>query len=429
MQIGIIGGGESGVGAALLALKINDSPFVSDYGVIPITQRQELEKYKVPFEEKGHSFDILSKSDIIIKSPGVSEAVSIISELRKKTDVPIISEIEYASRFCNSTIIAITGSNGKTTTTNLIHHILVTGGFDAVKGGNLGTSFSRLLFEKNDHDFYVIEVSSFQLDDIIDFKPRVAIILNFSPDHLDRYEGSYDLYMAAKLKIADNQKSQDLLYFFKDHELLSKMIVGHGYAKRIAIASTEGLIEEFTISNPSLRGWHNLVNASFAIRVGRDFGVTNELIQDALFSFQNDDHRLQLVETIDGVEWINDSKATNVDAAFFALEMVEGNVIWIAGGIDKGNDYSQLLDLVKEKVHCLIAIGKDNEPLMKTFGKLGIEMFETISMKAAVDFAFCKIEKGDTVLLSPACASFDLFDNYKDRGNQFMDAIKGKMKK
>lgn len=425
MKIGIIGGGESGVGAALLALKNGDVPFVSDYGKIEDGFKNELIQHNVRFEESGHTIDILVESDIIVKSPGVPGNVSVIKKLREISSVQILSEIEYASRYCKGLIIAITGSNGKTTITNLIHHLLVTAGVDAVKGGNLGTSLSKLLLDDRDHSHYVVEVSSFQLDDVVSFKPGVGMIINITPDHLDRYDGVFDNYKNAKLRIATNQSSEDLFLF---HESVKQDAIVIGGGQKITISNDDLIAGRFELDNSYLRGFHNSINASFAIETVKYLGVDDQVIQSGLNSFINDDHRMQSVGMLHGAEWINDSKATNVDAAFYALQAIKGKLIWIAGGVDKGNDYDQLKFLVDEKVKCLICLGVDNAPLMRAFGDIDIEVIEVSSMTEAVNVAYDQSERGDTVLLSPACASFDLFKNYKDRGDQFMTEVKSKMK-
>jgi len=425
VQIGIIGGGESGVGAALLALKNGDVPFVSDYGKIADHFRQELINNKVRFEESGHSFDILSESDIVVKSPGVSGDVKILQRLRKEANIPIISELEYGFRSCQGKIIAITGSNGKTTTTNLIHHLLITGGMDAVKGGNLGTCLSKLIVECDTADYYVVEVSSFQLDDITSFKPEIAMILNITPDHLDRYQGKFENYTNAKLNIAKYQDDDDVLFLLDD---LSDRVGSDVKSQQIVIEQDQLIAKHYSYENSSLRGDHNCINASFAIEVASRCDINNEMILRGLNSFVNDDHRLQLVGKLRGAEWINDSKATNVDSTYYALKAMNTDIVWIAGGVDKGNDYSQVITLVTDKVKCLICLGRKNDPLLEAFGEEGIKILEASSMPEAVDLAYNEIKAGETVLLSPACASFDLFDNYKDRGNQFMMEVKKRMK-
>lgn len=420
MRIGIIGGGESGVGAALLAQKVGDTPFVSDYGVINPVFRQSLIENNVHFEESGHTFDILVTSDLIVKSPGVKDDTPIIKSL-KANGISVISELEYGYRHCNGNIIAITGSNGKTTTTNLIHHVLSIAGLDATKGGNLGTSLSSLLLNR-EYDFYVLEVSSFQLDGIVLFKPDIAVLLNITPDHLDRYDYNFELYANSKMRIALNQDFSDTFIYGSDNESIESRL-SQVKSEKLPISYEHLVMNEFSVNNPFLRGRHNQMNASCAIEVARRLGMSDAQILEGLLSFKNDDHRLQSVAKINGIEWINDSKATNVDAAFFALEAIHSPIIWIAGGVDKGNDYNSLDSMVQSNVKVLICLGLSNEKLSNHFSHSVDTLIEVKSMEDALQESYRHAKEGDVVLLSPACASFDLFKNYKDRGNQFVSGV------
>ncbi len=420
VRIGIIGGGESGVGAALLALKVGDEPYVSDYGLINPVYRQSLIENNVRFEENGHTFDILVASDIIIKSPGVRDETPIIKSL-KAHGLIIISELEYGARHCHGLIVAITGSNGKTTTTNLVYHILNLAGKSVMKGGNLGICLSTLLLEKA-VEIYVLEVSSFQLDDIVSFKPEIAVLLNITPDHLDRYAGQFEFYADSKLKITMNQSSSEYFIYNGDDEMIMQRI-SNVTAQCIPVISDSLAMDDFSIANPYLRGRHNRFNTSCAIEVVRRLHISNEQILKGLETFRNDDHRLQTVAVINGVEWINDSKATNVDATYYALEAMSLPLIWIAGGQDKGNDYDRLKPLVRSKVKMVLCLGKDNTKLLEEFGNLSVPIAEVHTMDEAIVMAEQHSEEGDTVLLSPACASFDLFENYKDRGSQFVSCV------
>lgn len=420
MQIGIIGGGESGVGAALLAMKNGDVPFLSDYGTIHPAYRQNLTENNVHFEENGHSLDILVKSEIIVKSPGVKDDTPIIKSL-KSHGLTVISEMEFASRYCKGIVIAITGSNGKTTTTNLIHHLLVESGLNAVKGGNLGTSFSTLLLD-TPYDYYVIEVSSFQLDDIQDFCPQIAIVLNITPDHLDRYDYNFELYADSKMRIIENQKSSNtLIYDGASKDIVKRL--GDSSVKQIPILASQLAAQNFSYANPALRGKHNEFNLSVAIEAARALGLKDEVIARHVDSFVNDDHRLQSIGIINNVEWINDSKATNVEAVYFALDAMSQPVVWIVGGVDKGNDYGILKALVKDKVKAIICLGVDNAKIINDFSDCNINIKSVDNMTDAVSNAAEVAMKDDIVLLSPACASFDLFENYKERGLQFVDEV------
>ena len=429
--VGIIGGGESGVGAALLAKTKEKEVFLSEYGDLKESFRAELRANKISFEEKGHSIDKLKQFDIIIKSPGVPDSADVIQELLKNGQL-IISEIEFGFYFTEIPIIGITGSNGKTTTTGLIYHLLKEAGILALVGGNIGKSFARLISEDEECEVYVLELSSFQLDGIVTFKPNVAILLNITPDHLDRYQYKFENYILSKLRIAMNQDAEDLfIYNAADASILKHFDFAKADQTLQAVEKenydTTLLSMEsgdtFDISKTNLKGRHNRFNALCAIYAVQRFGLSNSDIDQGLKTFVNVPHRLEVVATIDGVEYINDSKATNVDAVYYALEAMDGEVVWIAGGTDKGNDYSPILELVQHKVRHLICLGKDNEKLKETFNDLFDEIFETQSTRDAISLASELAKKGDSVLLSPACASFDLFNNYEHRGEVFKDEV------
>lgn len=420
-DLGILGGGESGIGAALLAQDREMSVFLSEYGALGDDQRESLNEHNVSYEEGGHSIDILSQCSTIVKSPGIPQKATVIQQLRKK-GVTIISEIELASRYMpdHAKMIAITGSNGKTTTTNLIHHLLVVAGYHAVKGGNLGPSFSSLLLEES-ADYYVIEVSSFQLEDINSLRPDIALLLNITPDHLDRYNYDFDEYADTKLNIKTYQIDQDIfIYNIEDQAIVNRVKLDDADIHYVGISHHD---RPEKIDNAYLTGEHNRMNAAFAIRTVRELGVSDELIQLGLRSFVNDDHRMQPVATVDGVKWLNDSKATNVDSTRYALMAIADNIIWIVGGVDKGNDYKSLLELVQERVKHIIALGVDNSKIEDAFGTIAT-VSSVSSMEGAIKLAKNISQHGDTVLLSPACASFDLFKNYMDRGEQFIAQVK-----
>ena len=440
-KIVILGAGESGLGAAFLACKKGLDVFISDNDSISNKTKEKLNLMGVSWEERKHSYSKMKDADWIIKSPGIDNKSKVISQLREM-DVPIISEIEFASKFTNSKIIAITGSNGKTTTALLTHHLLSQGGLRVGIAGNIGNSFSKEIAENN-YDYYILEVSSFQLDDINDFSPNIGVITNVTTDHLDRYENNFNKYLESKLKIAKNQTKDDLLIFNSDDQNLTEKILNlkskvklHSYGKKNdwlnnTYHHNENIIiktkKRKTMINTvefSLSGQHNLLNAMAAVTIANLFEISKDKIRQSLTNFKGAPHRLEKVLKIKNVNYINDSKATNVNATFFALESINTSTIWIAGGIDKGNDYNQLLPLVNEKVKAIICLGKDNEKLFETFHPIVDLMFEAKTMTQAVKMAHKIAEKNDSVLLSPACASFDLFKNYQDRGDQFKKAVK-----
>lgn len=429
MNTVVLGAGESGVGAALLAKHLGHEVFVSDKGKISEKYKIELEKNAIPNEEGKHTLERILQADQVIKSPGIPDRVPLIQELMKQ-GIPVISEIEFAGRHSTGSIIGITGSNGKTTTTKLTYHLLKSAGFDVAMGGNIGYSFARLVLE-GQNDYYVLELSSFQLDGIRDFRPDISILLNITPDHLDRYDYKMEKYIASKFRIIRNQAKGDLfIYNGQDQNILN-------YLHERTIAPTTAVMTDkmidansinvenarFDMTHSSLKGQHNYFNALCAVQAALHLQADVERIQEALNSFVNAPHRLESVATIDGVEYINDSKATNVDAVYYALHAMKKPVIWIVGGTDKGNDYEPIISLVEEKVKAVICMGVDNQNLLETFSSKVKIIEETKSATEAVERASVYGEEGDVVLLSPACASFDLFKNYIDRGDQFRAAV------
>lgn len=436
----ILGGGESGVGAALLGKKEGFRVFLSDRGKLKEEYRTKLLDNGIEFEEGTHSEDRIFMADLVVKSPGVPKKAPIIEKLREK-HIPIISEIEFASRYTQAKIIAITGSNGKTTTTSLIHHILTEAGFNVGLGGNIGKSFAELVV-KDDYDYYVLEISSFQLDDIVTFKPYIAILLNITPDHLDQYDYKLELYARSKFKITENQSHEDyFVYNYDDNNIVELIKEINTEAKKVPYSMNTNLNDgayaddekmtlhfpekfEMPISEFALRGKHNVSNTMAAATAANILKIRKETIKRSLSDFRAVEHRLESVLKVGGIEFINDSKATNVNATYYALESMTTPVVWIVGGTDKGNDYNELLPLVKKKVKAIVCLGVDNSKILSAFSGVVDNIVETKSMQEAVRSAYMFGRKGDTVLLSPACASFDLFKNYEDRGNQFKLEVK-----
>jgi UDP-N-acetylmuramoylalanine--D-glutamate ligase len=445
-RIVILGGGESGVGAALLSQKNGYDVFVSDESSLKEQYRNDLQRAGISFEEGKHTEDKILSADEVMKSPGIPEKNEMVKKIRKK-GIPIISEIELAYRFKgNSKIIAITGSNGKTTTTALTYHICKKGGLDAALVGNIGYSFARQVAE-DPSPLYVVEISSFQLDDIHTFRPDIAILTNITEDHLDRYEYKFENYIRSKFRITMNQQDSDYFIYCADDEITMKYInqsdnIGFKIqAKQLPFSmktETKGAFikdgdmyvrtgEEFTsmsVYDFALKGKHNQYNTMAACVAGSIMDIRKEKIREAVQDFQNLEHRMEPVATIRGVEFINDSKATNVNSTWYALESMTKPTILILGGVDKGNDYSLITELVKEKVKAIICLGTDNRKLHEAFGNIVSPIVNTGSALEAVHAAYLFATKGDVVLLSPACASFDLFKNYEDRGNQFKKAVK-----
>ena len=431
-KVVIIGAGESGVGAALLAKKKGLDVFVSDYGLIDEKYKKELTDFNIPFEEGGHDFEKVLVTEVVIKSPGVPEHAPVLRML-KEHGRKVISEIEFGHLFFSGLTIAVTGSNGKTTASGLLYHILKKGGLNVALGGNYGKSYARILAEDNP-EIMVLEISSFQLDDIDTFRPFISILLNITPDHLDRYDYKMANYVNSKFRIAMNQVESDyFIYNGDDAEIKNKMSEYTGKANKICITSdkyTNGVPSKDGTGNfeISIKGKHNLFNAACTVEAARIMGLSEDKIAEGLRTFKNLPHRLESCGMINGVEFINDSKATNVDSVYYALDAMTKPVVWIAGGTDKGNDYSVLFPLVEKRVKALICLGLDNEKLKNSFKPHIPIIFESIKVSEVVETGLKVAAPGDAVLLSPACASFDLFKNYMDRGDQFKEEVTLKMK-
>jgi UDP-N-acetylmuramoylalanine--D-glutamate ligase len=441
-DIVILGAGESGSGAARLAKKLGYRVMVSDVRTIKKEIKDILLKDSIDFEENKHNLSPILNADEVIKSPGIPDHIIPVQECKKK-GIPVISEIEFAARHSKARLVCITGSNGKTTTTLLTQAILKAGGLDVCLAGNVGKSFSGALAEK-DHDYFVLEISSFQLDGMFHTRANIAILLNITPDHLDRYNNQFSKYINSKFRILQNHHSEDHFIFCKDDEVIMRAMT------RQEIPSTmhpftweEESVEEgayrqgkeivinihknpftMTLEELALQGRHNVYNSMAAGIAGRLLDIRKDTIKQVLGDFQNIEHRLEFIASIHGVDYINDSKATNVNSTWFALESMRKDVIWIAGGQDKGNDYDPLIPLVRDKVRAIICLGKDNKKIKKAFNDMVETVIETRSAEDAVGTAYQIAKRGDVVLLSPACASFDLFDNYEDRGRKFKSAVK-----
>ena len=441
MRLVILGGGESGVGTAILGKKKGYEVFVSDFGKIKGNYKEVLTINGIAWEEEKHTENLILNADVVMKSPGIPEKSPIVKKLFEK-GIPVISEIEFAAPFTDATIIGITGSNGKTTTTMLTHHLLKSAGLNVGLGGNIGKSFAWQIAD-NKYDSYVLELSSFQLDGIVNFKPHIAIITNISPDHLDRYDYKYEKYIDSKFRITMNQTEDDYLLYDADDEAINEWFKTHTTkAKLIPFSLTKTFSEGAYIKNNkmeikinreeltmdteyiALEGKHNMKNAMAATSVAKLMQIRKATIRESLSNFQGVEHRLEKVLKIQNVQYINDSKATNVNATFFALDSMNTPTVWIVGGVDKGNDYTELMSLVREKVKAIICLGVDNKKIIDVFGNVVDIMVEVSTMTDAVKMAQRLTEKGDSVLLSPACASFDLFESYEDRGNQFKKAVK-----
>ncbi len=439
-HIVILGAGESGLGAAILAKKQEWNVFVSDAGKIKADYKTELDNNQIEWEENTHSTDRIFQAELIVKSPGIPETNDLMRALRNK-QIKIISEIEFAGYYTRGKSICVTGSNGKTTTTMLTHHILKKAGWDVGLAGNVGKSFAKQVAE-GDHDWYVLELSSFQLDDMFDFKADIGILTNITPDHLDRYENQMQKYVDSKFRILNNQNHEDwFIYNYDDpiiREELSKRKLSMNLApfslkeeiKVGAYAVNNQLIinikDQLTMSihELALKGKHNTQNSLAAGIAGRLVEIRKSVVRESLEDFENVEHRLEFVAKVNGIEFINDSKATNINSTWYALETMENPVVWVMGGVDKGNDYSELSNLVKDKVKAIICLGIDNQKIIKAFGHLVETIVEVASATEAVAYAYRLAKKNETVLLSPACASFDLFENYEDRGNQFKQAVR-----
>ena len=438
----VLGAQESGVGAARLAQQRGLDVFVSDMGAIKPAYREELKKHGIAFEEGGHSADRILGADEIVKSPGIPDTASLVKAAADQ-GIPVISEIEFAFRYCNGRIVAITGSNGKTTTTLLTHHILKKAGLDVAVGGNVGTSFAGLIAD-GDNAHYVLELSSFQLDGIRAFRPDIAVLLNITPDHLDRYQYRMENYVASKFRIAMNQREEDHFIHCADDPESNAWLQQHSVKAQRWPFSIQHSVERgaflqddqihittnrstfnMSIIELALKGKHNVYNSMAAGIAARVLEIRKDVVRESLSDFQNVEHRLEHVALVHGIEFINDSKATNVNSAWYALESMDKPVIWVAGGVDKGNDYASLLPLVKQKVKAIVCLGTDNAKIHKAFEGVVPTIMDTASAEEAVITANSIAETGDVVLLSPACASFDLFENYEERGRKFKAAVKG----
>ena len=439
MKIVVLGGGESGVGAAYLAKKKGLNVFLSDKGAIKDDYKKQLIDAGIEFEEGQHDEARILEADWVIKSPGIPKKADIIFKINQK-GIRLSSEIEFAAEFTQAKIIAITGSNGKTTTTSLIYHILKNDNLNVGLAGNIGESFAKQVPDEN-FDYYVLEVSSFQLDDIQNFRPYISLLLNLSQDHLDQYNYNYEEYAMAKFRIAENQENDNFFIYNKDDEMSMNLLEQLAIrAKKIPFSLKEKLGEggfvhndkilvkvedEFSmkIAELSLVGNHNIANSLAASIASKILNISNESIRNALMTFQAVEHRLEQVAQINGVTFINDSKATNVNAAYFALESMNQPTVWIVGGVDKGNDYTEIENLVKRKVKAIVCLGLDNQKIIDFFQDKKDAIYSTSSMEEAVKISKSLAKEGNTVLLSPCCASFDLFDNYEDRGNQFKNQV------
>lgn len=439
-KIVVLGAGESGVGAAILAKSKGFDIFVSDKGQVSSTYSKILNDYNIPFEEGKHNEDRILEANEIIKSPGIPDSAPLVKKL-VSLDVPVISEIEFAGRYSKAKMICITGSNGKTTTTLLIYHMLKKAGINVGLAGNIGHSLARQVAE-NDFTHYVVELSSFQLDGMQQFKADIAILMNITPDHLDRYDYKMENYIDSKFRIIQNQTENDAFIFCQDDEIITKelqqisvQVQKHPFSiyeclpKGASLKNEDLIIKNDKINlnmkqrELSLKGKHNTYNSMAAGIAGSILGIRNEVIRESLSDFKGVEHRLEKLKSISGVDFINDSKATNINSTWYALESMDDRTIWIVGGVDKGNDYSELMDLVKEKVEAIVCLGVDNTKIHQAFEGVINTIVNTESMKDAVKVAFDLANDDATVLLSPACASFDLFKSYEDRGKQFKEEV------
>lgn len=440
-RIVVLGAGESGTGAAILAKSKGMDVFVSDMGTISPVYQALLDQHKIAWESGKHTPEFILNADEVIKSPGIPLTAPLVKQLIEQ-GTPILSEIEFAARFTRAKMICITGSNGKTTTTSLIFDMLRRAGLDVGLAGNIGNSLA-LQVAQEDHAYYVIELSSFQLDNCYDFKADIAILLNITPDHLDRYDHQFQNYVDAKFRITRNQTSKDAFIYWSEDPVLNREIariqpqatlypfgsneqnVAYTDGSHLVVASKPDVAPlRVPLDELSLKGKHNQLNSMAAGVAAQILNIHNDVIRESLQQFVGVDHRLQYVATIRGVRYINDSKATNVNSCWYALESMTTPTLLILGGTDKGNDYSEIDALVQEKCHTLIFMGKDNSKLIQHFEPMGIKYISTDNLQDAVQAAYQSANEGDTVLLSPCCASFDLFKNYEDRGEQFMQAVR-----
>jgi UDP-N-acetylmuramoylalanine--D-glutamate ligase len=440
-KIVILGAGESGAGSAVLALKKGFDVFVSDQGTIKNNYKEILDKYQIMWEEGNHNEQVILSADEVIKSPGVLENAPIVLKIREK-QIPVISEIEFAGRYAEGVKICITGSNGKTTVTNLLFHMLKKAGLNVAMTGNVGNSFALAVAEGN-YDYYVIELSSFQLDGMYDFKADIAILMNITPDHLNRYEYKFQNYIDSKFRITRNQQKSDFFIYWDGDPVVKAELAERNLGMTMLPFSDEvkegmaayidnnDLIIDYphktnlmTIHELALKGRHNTYNSMAAAIAGKVINIRKDVIRESLADFQGVEHRLEPVITVCGINFINDSKATNVNSTWYAIECMENDIVWIVGGVDKGNDYSELFQVVKKKVKAIVCLGRDNKKIIEVFKDKVDTIVETSSMEEAVRSAYYLAKKGETVLLSPACASFDLFKNYEDRGRQFKQAVR-----
>lgn len=433
-KIVVLGGGISGYGSAILAKKMGYEVLLSDKGMLAQKYVDILTKYGVEFEQGGHSLDRIYAADEVVKSPGIPDKIELIKELHKR-GIPVISEIEFAGRqLGDSKTICITGSNGKTTTTSLIYKILQDAGVSVALGGNIGESFAFSVAEQP-AEWYVLEISSFQLDGMFDFRADVAVLMNITPDHLDRYDYKFENYAASKMRVAQNQSSEDSFIYSSDDATICAMLDRVGsqlmpFSKEDVAADGTIIVEAagksltIDVNKMQIKGLHNCYNAMAAAKAAMAAGVSEEQILQSIYDFNPVEHRLEPAGVVDGVEYINDSKATNVDSVWYALDSMTRPTVWIAGGTDKGNDYAPLMELAKNKAHTLVCMGLDNKALESAFGGVVPTVISTDSLDGAMEAARGAAREGDVVLLSPACASFDLFKNYEDRGRQFKAWVK-----
>ena len=439
-HIVILGAGESGVGAAILAQKMGWVVYVSDFGLIKENFKSELNDNSIKWEEGGHNLDVILNADIVVKSPGIPDKAAVIVKIKEK-GICIVSEIEFAGFYNKAKTICITGSNGKTTTTLLTYHILKKAGLKVGLAGNVGFSFAKQVAEDN-YDWFVLELSSFQLDDMQEFKADIAILTNITPDHLDRYNYVMQNYVDSKFRILQNQTQNDWFIYNYDDPIIRAEVEKRTITAQTAPFSlkeeiklggfanekqlTINIKEQFTMSihDLALKGKHNTQNSLASGIASRILEIRKEVVRESLEDFVNVEHRLEFVAKVNGIEFINDSKATNVNSTWFALESMDKPTVWIVGGVDKGNDYAELMDLVRDKVKAIICLGVDNKKLMETFSGVIPTIVEARSAMEAVAYGYRLAKKDESVLLSPACASFDLFENYEDRGNQFKDAVR-----
>ena len=441
-EITVLGAAKSGIGAAVLAKKEGLNVFVSDYGKIKTEYKNLMDDLNIEWEENGHSSNRILQSAEVVKSPGIPNDVKIVKDLHVK-NISVISEIEFAGRYSKGIKICVTGSNGKTTTTLMIKHILSKAGFDVVAVGNVGDSFAQVLAD-GDHDYFVIELSSFQLDNMYDFKADIAILLNITPDHLDRYNNDFNQYIQSKFRILNNQTEHQYFIYNADDEVIKNelkkrnitpcqlpfsienkldngAILNHNNQIQINIKTKEIIM---SIHELAQQGKHNIYNSMASGIASRVLDIRKEIIRESLSDFQNVEHRLEFVAKIHGIEFINDSKATNVNSTWYALESMQKPTIWIVGGVDKGNDYSMLEGLVKQKVVGIVCLGKSNRKIHRSFGKIVDDIHDSSSAQEAVRISYQLAKKGYAVLLSPACASFDLFEDYEERGTKFKRAVR-----